>query len=106
MQRKLFVAEVVADHLGQKLVSGFAQCQLYRALQVMLVGSYPGVLQAMFGEQFAVNHHMILRRVAAAELFQIGADQSFETRVAPVTQQAIQPGAVDQFGRGNGVQEK
>ncbi|MNI41044.1 hypothetical protein D3C73_952830 [compost metagenome] len=105
MQRQLFVTQVVTDHFREKLLGTFAQCQLDRALQVVLIRDRRTV-QTMFGQQLAIDQYMILRWVAVTQLFQVGADQTIETRIAPMLKQTVQPGAVHQFGRADRLEEK
>ncbi len=105
VQRQLFVTEVVTDHLRQTSFTAGTECQLQCTLQVALIGDGAGILQTVFSEQFAIDHHMVLRRIAVAEFFQIGTQQAVKTRVAPLRQQAVQPRAIHQFGRCHGLQK-
>ncbi|MNN18064.1 hypothetical protein D3C81_1312690 [compost metagenome] len=86
VQGQLFIAEVVADHLGQIVSTTDTEGQLYRALQVAFIVDGAAVLQIVLGEQFLVNHHVVLRRIAFAQLFQKGSQQPLETRVLPARQ--------------------
>jgi hypothetical protein len=56
VQRQLFVAEVVADHLRQTSFTAGTECQLQCTLQVTLIGDGAGILQTVFSEQFAIDH--------------------------------------------------
>ncbi len=76
-----------------------------RALQIALVLDVGHILQAVFGQQLAVEHDMVLGGNAIPKLFQIGAQQPFEAMVMPVLEHAIQPGAVHQFGWRHGLEK-
>lgn len=105
MQGQLFIAQVVADDLWQVFVTGITQGQLHGALQIKVIVDVRGIRQVVFGKQLAIEHHMVLRGLTVPQFFQVGAQQPFETVVVPVLDHAIQPGAVDPFGRRHGLEE-
>ncbi|MNF99607.1 hypothetical protein D3C84_825130 [compost metagenome] len=78
---------------------------MHGTLQIKVIVDVRGIRQIVFGEQFAIEHHMVLRGMTVPQFFQVGAQQPFETVVVPVLDHAIQPGAVDPFGRRHGLQE-
>ena len=63
------------------------------------------MIEVVLGQQLAVDHHMVLRRITIAQFFQVGAQQAAKAWIAPMLQQAIQPRAIHQFGRCNRLQK-
>ena len=105
MQRQLFVAKVIADHLRQEIIAAGTERELQRALQIAPVFQGTGMIEVVLGQQLAVDHHMVLRRITIAQFFQVGAQQAAKAWIAPMLQQAIQPRAIHQFGRCNRLQK-
>ncbi|MNK87513.1 hypothetical protein D3C87_1074520 [compost metagenome] len=105
MQGQLFIAEVVADHFRHEVSAATPQRQLNRALQKVLIIQTLLIVTVMFGQQRAVDPHMVLPGITLAQLFQIGRQQAIEAMVAPVFKDTFEPRAVDLFGRRHALQE-
>ena len=105
MQRQLLVAQVEADQFGQERVGVVRQRQLHRSLREVRVGTVLPMVAAIAGKQLPVQQHVVLRRRAAAKFFEVGAHERSQPRVVRALQQAVQPGAIDQFGRRHRAQK-
>src|SRR5690606_8911241 len=105
VQGKLLVAEIEADDFRQEFAGKLPQRQLQRALEETVVRQGFQVLDVLAGDEVAIDEDMVLIRLAIAQLLQIGAHQVMHARVVPLLQHAVQPGTVDQLGRGNVAQE-
>src|SRR5690606_29560864 len=105
VQGKLLVAEIEADDFRQEFAGKLPQSQLQRALEETVVRQGFQVLDVLAGDEVAIDEDMVLIRLAIAQLLQIGAHQVMHARVVPLLQHAVQPGAIDQLGRGNVAQE-
>ncbi|MNF98774.1 hypothetical protein D3C84_816460 [compost metagenome] len=99
VQRWLFVAEVVADHLSQECFAVLPQCQLQRALLIAGAVQRHAFKAAQTTEQALVDQDMIAAWVAVTQFLEKGADQAVVAWVAPVPQSALQPGTIDDLGR-------
>ena len=105
VQRQLFVAQVESNDFRQELLGVPTQCELNQALDVEAVVQIVYCIQAVARQEISVQNDMILVRHPLAQLFDIGADQVGEFGVAPVSDQPIQPRAIDQFRRRSRAQK-
>lgn len=105
VQRRLLVAEVVADHFGQVVRGEVAEGELLGALQVVEVAEAFDFLAADAGQQAPVEQDVVACRDAVAEFFEEGLQQRPQAFLAMMRQQPIEPGAVDQLGRGHAANE-
>jgi hypothetical protein len=105
VQRQLLVAQIEADQLGAELGRVLTERELDRALREERIGQLLPALAAMLLEQLAIDDDVVQLGAAVAELLEIGPDQRRQARIAPVPQQPVQPGAVDQLGRRHRLQQ-